>query len=310
MEKIITNKMDAVDTIFFERELERIKAKTYDIKYPALKAVQVFPVSTDAGPHAESITYRQWDQRGIAKIIANYADDLPRVDVGAKEYTSPIKAIGAAYGYSIQDIRTARALGKPLKEKQANTARRAHDQSWNSIAWRGDVSTGLNGLFTDANVTKTNAAVGTWSTATPDEIIYDINSAFADIIARTKGVANPDTVLIPPWQYAHISTTPRSSLSDTTILEFILRTSTYIKSIEMVNELASVEYDPIDNPGDTDNCMFIYEKSPDILTLEIPQPFEQFPVQERNLEFVVNTHSRIGGLIIYYPLEVELVYGI
>jgi hypothetical protein len=56
--------------------------------------------------------------------------------------------------------------------------------------------------------------------------------------------------------------------------------------------------------------MIVYRKDPDVLTLEIPQPFEQFPAQERNLEFVVPAHSRIGGVIVYYPLAIDITEGI
>ncbi len=56
--------------------------------------------------------------------------------------------------------------------------------------------------------------------------------------------------------------------------------------------------------------MITYKRSPDKLTLELPQLFEQFAAQERNLEFVVPAHGRIGGVIIYYPLSVNIVEGI
>jgi len=38
--------------------------------------------------------------------------------------------------------------------------------------------------------------------------------------------------------------------------------------------------------------------------------FEQLPVQERGLEYVVPCHSRIGGVIIYYPLSQVFKRGI
>lgn len=49
--------LDANESIFFERELEHVKARSYDIKYPEFKATMLIPVSTEAGPGAETITY-------------------------------------------------------------------------------------------------------------------------------------------------------------------------------------------------------------------------------------------------------------
>ena len=100
------SRTDADETSFFLRELEYVKSKTYDIVFPELKARKVIPVSFEAGPGAESITYRQFDQAGVAKIIANYGADLPRADVLGREFTSKIKSLGASYGWTVQEIRS------------------------------------------------------------------------------------------------------------------------------------------------------------------------------------------------------------
>ena len=51
-------------------------------------------------------------------------------------------------------------------------------------------------------------------------------------------------------------------------------------------------------------------RDPMALTLEIPQDFEQFEEQMRNLEYVVPCHSRCGGVLIYYPLSVVMMAGV
>ena len=102
---------DGDETAFFNRQLEFIKAKTFDILFPELKARSVLPVDFSAGPGAESITYRQFDQAGIAKIIANYAQDLPRADISGKEFTAKVRSLGASYGWTLQEIRAAKMAG-------------------------------------------------------------------------------------------------------------------------------------------------------------------------------------------------------
>ena len=135
MEKIVSVNLDANETIFFARELEYVKAKTFEVKYIRLKATQLIPVSTEAGSGAETITYQVQDAVGVAKIIANYADDLPRVDVIGKEVSTPIRGIGDSFGYSIQDIRAAQFAGKPLVQRKANAARKAIDTLIDNLAW-------------------------------------------------------------------------------------------------------------------------------------------------------------------------------
>ena len=76
--------LDADGAVFFQRQLEHIKARSYDVRYAELKARTLFPVSNEGGPGVTTITYRTYDQVGAAKIINAYADDLPRADVAGK----------------------------------------------------------------------------------------------------------------------------------------------------------------------------------------------------------------------------------
>lgn len=317
-EKIQSQNLDANESAFFARELEHIKARTFDIKYPELKATSLIPVSTEAGPGAETITYQQFDQVGIMKLIANYADDLPRADVFANEFTSQVKSLGGSYGYNIQEVRAAAMAGKPLNSRKASSVRKANELKVNSIAWFGDDDAGLLGMLNQPNVPAATVQVGatsgnsTWDGAspkTPEEILEDMNDAVTAVEETTLGVEIPDTILIPISQNRVISTTRLSDASDTTIKEFFMRNNPEITMIEWVNELKDVSPLPSGGGGPAD-VMIVYKRDPGILTLEIPQPFEQFPAQERNLEFVVPAHSRIGGVIVYYPLAINIVEGI
>lgn len=312
-EKIISQNLDANESAFFARELEFVKAKTYDKKYPQLKATRLIPVSTEAGPGASSITYQMFDQIGIMKIISNYADDLPRSDVFGKEFTSKVKSLGGSFGYNIQEIREAAMAGRPLNAKKAASVRKANEIKVNNLAWFGDTDAGLVGLLNNANIPAATAASGVggipWSVKTQAEILKDMNDSVTAIEETTKGVEIPDTILLPIAQWRIISTTNMGTGTDTTIKKYFMDNNPEITSIEWVNELKAVAPLPSGGAGPSD-IMIIYRKDPDVLTLEIPQPFEQFPAQERNLEFVVPAHSRIGGVIVYYPLAIDITEGI
>lgn len=313
---LASGRMDAGESIFFARELEKIKAKSYDVQYPEFTSTKTIPVSTDAGPGAESITYYQYDEVGFAKIISNYATDLPRVDLVGKMFNSPIKSIGTSYGYSIQDIRAAQMAGKPLQQRKANAARRANDQEANHIAYFGDDENGLYGLFTHPNittyvlptdgtlngVTAGTAAAAQFVNKTPDQVLRDLTGMLNTVVTLTKSVERPDTLLIPYDVHGDIGTRPRSDNSDTTILDFWIKNNPFVKNVEVVPEAQGA------GTGGTDLCL-IYKKDPDKLTLEIPQMFEQFPPQPEGLEFVTACHSRSGGVIIYYPLSIIITEG-
>lgn len=305
---------DAGESLFVLRQLDYVKTQTYDIKYAELKARKLIPVSSEADPGAENIFYRQYDQSGIAKIISNYADDLPDADVSGKEFSAAVKTLGSSYKYNIQELRAAMYGNVPLEQRRANAARRAIAQKENKIAFFGDSQTGLVGLFTAPNVTSVSiAATGTgsttqWVNKTPDQILFDMNLVANTVVSTSLGVENPDTMLLPLSQYNYVASTARSDFSDKTILNYFLENNPYIQQVEWVNELLGAGQS---GSGSAPySRMYAYRRSPEVLTMEVPSDFEQHELEKRNLVYKVQCTERFGGVLVYYPLAIAFGDGI
>lgn len=299
--------LDSAETMFFQGELEQVKAKSYDVLKVPLKAFELIPVDSTTAPGARTVTYEQYDSTGIAKIISNYADDLPTADVKGKEFHSTIKSIGNSYVYSKDDIRAAQFAGKPLNQRKANAAVEAHRQLMNKLAFFGDAEYGIQGLLTNANIPAAPVVAGaattlTWVTKTPDEILKDLNSAVSDMLDLTKGVEVPNTIVMPIAQYNHIATTARSANSDTTILQFFKGNNPGIE-VMWATELKGAF------TGGTDGFI-VYNRNPDKLFMEVPMMATMYPAQERGLAYTVSVESKFGGVIIPYPLSVSFRRGI
>lgn len=304
--------MDADEAFFFQRQLEHIKAKSYDVVYADLNARMVIPVSNEAGPGVQTITYRQYDQVGAAKIINAYADDLPRADVSGKEFTIPVRSVGASYGYNIDEIQASQMTGASLDQRRANAGSRAVEETINTIGFFGDTVSGLPGFLSNPNIptgSVVNPGSGTeWVNKTPDQILFDVNDLFADIFETTKMKERGNTLLLPPNQYSYISSTPRSATSDTTILQYLVQNSPYLNSVADVIPLN--ECTAGDNPLYSNDIMVAYNRSPDKLQFEIPVELEWMPVQRKNLEFIIPGRARVGGVNVYYPLSAAIAEGI
>ena len=305
--------LDADGAFFFQRQLEHIKARSYDVQYAELQARMLFPVSNEGGPGVTSITYRTYDQVGAAKIIQAYADDLPRADVAGKETTIPVRSVGISYGYNLDEIQASQLTGAALDQRRANAAMRSIEQKVNDVAFFGDAASGLPGLFDHPNIPSGAVVDGAgatkdWTSKTPDEILFDVNDLFADIFETTKMVERGNTLMLPPAQWSYISSTPRASNSDTTILMFLVQNSPYLSNVAdiiPVNECSSEL-----NPSLSADAMVAYDRNPDKLQLEIPVELEMMPVQQKNLEFIVPGRNRLAGLNIYYPLSLAIATGI
>ena len=283
--------------VFLARELETILARTFEVEYADIKYSQLIPLSSEVGNGADSFTYRVFDKQGSMKVIGDKAQDLPRADVLRKEVTLPVRSIGGSFAYTIQETRAAAMVpGMNLEQRRANAVRRAYEEKVQEIAYFGDSASGMKGFFNNDQVDKT--VPNKWfDTATTDEMLELLNEAPTRLVQNSNMKEMPNTMLVPYNVYRIISTTPRSSTSDTTVMEFFLRTNPMISSIEPINELEASK----SGGSLSKDRIVVNDRSPDKLQLHIPQPLEFLPPLRQALEFSVAAHARIGGLALYYP---------
>lgn len=306
-------------SVFFARELDHVKAKSYDKQYPVFTALNLFPNSSEADAGAETITYYTYDKTGLAKIIDNYATDLPRADVTGKPSFAQIKSLGASYGYSAQEMRASRLAGKSLDSRKAESARYQIDNLTNRIAWAGDAESGLMGVLSEGqNVPMFAITEGaesgktSWLEKTADEILDDVNGMQKQVDATTMNVERPDTLCVPSDVYMHIST---KRIPDTTmtVMKFILENAPYLKNIVPAPELNAnaVGTNPYAAAGaDGQGVAFLFHNDPEKMSLENPMAFYQYPLQAKNLEIVVPCEARTAGVIFYYPLSALIAVGV
>ena len=300
--------MDANEGVIFGRQLEYVESRAYEVKYPTLKGRNLFPVDYSVPTGAETFTYRMYDHQGAFNLITNYSDDFRRVNVTGVETTGKVHSYGAAVEYSVQDIRAAAFAGLPLQDHEVRAARRASEQKLDEIILNGEAGGNLFGVMTHPNVPSAAVPAGAstdteWSTKTPDEILADMNDIVTDMIDLTKGVEAPNKLILPIAQYELINNTARSTTSDTTILQFFLRNNEHVQSVESWYKLKGA------GAGGTD-VMIAYRDDPEVIETVIPQEFEMFPAQPKNMAFSVPCHARFGGVRIRYPLAVSIRRGI
>ena len=301
--------LDANETAFWKRELEHLKAQTYDVVYPGLAARLAFPVSKEGGSGITSITYQVWDSVGVAKIIGAYAKDIPRIDIKGTEVTVPVRRLADAFGLSLDEIRAAARVGRSLKPQKVIAAREGHEITLNNIAFNGDATHNLQGLFSHPNISNGAAPTGLWTggTTTPAQILADLKAGFGYIRTVTSMAEMPNALLLPGSYYDHIAMTPLSDYSrDTTILDFLLQKIPYLSgpdSILPCNECEAVS--SLAGASITEQPVATYyRKDKTKLELEVPEDINFLEPQREGLEEVTIVTMTTGGLNVYKPLSI------
>jgi hypothetical protein len=288
--------------LFLERQLEYIRPQVFEIQYADIKYPTILPVTSEAGPGAQTFTYRIMDSTGEFKLIADAADDLPRADISQTEKSINIRSFGGSFGYTVQELRAAQMANIALEQRRAAAVRRAYEEKVEDVAMFGESVVGLSGFFNNATVDVVAADkwfTGTTATGTTAQDMLELlNYGVSAIISASQMKEQPDTILMAYEDYNKVSTTRNSDSSDVTVLEYFLRTNPYIRNVEPINQLDS------SNGSLSTNRMVIYKRDPEKVQLHIPQPLELFPPQQRGLEFIVPAHARVGGVALYYPKSV------
>ena len=282
--------------LFLARELEQVLARTFEVQYADIKYSQILPISTEVATGSDSFTYKIFDAQGSMKIIADKGSDLPRADILRKEVTHPVRSLGASFAYSIQETRAAAQVpGLQLEQRRANAVRRAYEEKVQDVAYFGSSADGIDGLFNNANVDKIVPNKWFDGTITTDEMLEVLNEGPTRIIQNSNMKEQPNTMLVPQNVFRIISTRRASDASDTTVLEYFLRTNPYIRAVEPINDLEAAK------SVLSKDRIVCYDRSPEKLQLHIPQTLEFLPPVRQNLEFSVAAHARVGGVALYYP---------
>lgn len=304
---------------FAVRQATIIEPQVYAVKYPSIQYPDLVPVDTTGSAFASSVTYYSSDKHGAADWINGNASDIPMAGTTRSKFETPVHTGAIGYGWGWEELGKAQLLGINLPNDDAMAARRAAEEMVDRVALLGDTAKGFRGLFNytgSGGVTPGNAPNGDWGTllvagtATPAQIVDDLNSALLNVFNGTNTTSIADTLLLPWSKFLLISTRKMSADTDTTILQYFIANNVYTATtgqrvtIRGVRELDTV------GVGSTPRIV-AYRKDPEVLKLHMPMPHRFLPVfQDGPLSWKVPGVMRLGGLDIRLPKEVVYMDGV
>jgi hypothetical protein len=200
-------------------------------------------------------------------------------------------------------LRAAQFAGVPLETQRAITARRVIEFAIEKIGAEGSGIGGLKGLLNHPNVPLYAPDTGSWATATAEQMLEDLHSLVDQVISGNKETFYPDTMVLDGESRRLIARKHLDTVQETTVLAAFLKENDYIKTVESWNRCEDAD------AAGTGPRFVCYKRSPEVLVLDIPQEFESFPPQAKNLSFFVPCHARVGGVKIRYPLAVGYMDG-
>lgn len=309
-QQALNTRLDATSSAFVANQLTHVRAQTIQVTHAPLNAFSFFPVQTEIPVGAETAKQIYYDMVGMAIIIANSADDLPRADAVAEETAVNVRHVGASYGYSVIELENASFARVPLSTMKASAVKRAIDKKLNDIAFKGDSKYGITGFLQNSNLNEyTLTADGTgstttFSTKTAAQMFRDMTAFIESVPIATEYTEQMNTIGIAPEAYLALASTTYNSTTGLTVLQTLQAQHPEITRWVKLGELIKA-----DSTGAKDVMVGGYF-APDYIRLEIPKRFDQLPVEKRNLDYVIDCLASTVGVTVFKPFAFSIAEGV
>jgi len=295
-------RQDADLNPFFGRELEHVQGQLEKVEHPELLARTIIPSDPDPGPAgADTLTYQVIEHFGKAARGRAAPTTIPRADIAGAEVTQKVVRMYDAFGYEVEEIEASNMAGKNLDVERAFAAEQALAEDIDDLISLGDAAYGLEGFLNHSSV-DAEASSGAWDApASADTILAEVSLLVSQIFTDTKGIFQATDLALPLAAYSHISTTARSTTSDTTILQYILQNFPSLNTI--------FPWYRLDDVGGATKAV-AFAASPRVVRQAVQLEPSMLPPQEQNFEIVVNMRAKSSGVQVRHPKAMHYLTGL
>lgn len=309
----------AVSTLFTQQQLDYVMNLVLQQDFPErlMSSGALVPVSDEIDYRAETYSYRLLTHLGSAKIISAGAEDIPTVNAYIEKRMGFIRTLASSYEVTLEDLEAAQFANVNISGELGIATREVMEATTDTLGYTGDSVNNLQGFLNYPNVpvfsilNDGNINGGINSTLfyhkTSDQVYRDITTFITSMKTATRGIEVPEVLLLPQKQFDDISTRPYPSNTNSTLLEFLLRTQRATPN--GIQAVVPVDYLAGQGVGGTD-MMVLYRKRPDKIKYHIPLDFEQRPAQLMNFNQKVMCRMRLGGIVVMKPMCMRYAYGI
>lgn len=215
------------------------------------------------------------------------------------------------------DQQRLQGIGRSLDGILDTGIRLNYNKSLDWMVYKGAEAENIYGLVNNPTITATAAATGvstktTWKDKTADEILNDINDAINSAWAASQYDLSgmPNHVLIPPVQYAYITTKKVSEAGNVSILTYLLDNNiAKNQGVDIV--IAPSRWCTGAGTGSTDR-MVAYVNDESKVEIDIPVPLQRTFTQPSAEQFAYLTPyaANIGQVKFKYLSCILYVDGI
>lgn len=230
--------------------------------------------------------------------VGKNTDAIAGIALDIGKTAQPLTLWAMQIGWTIPELESAKAVGRPVDSQKFSGLQLKHQMDIDEQVYIGDDTIGVEGMLNSSKVGATNVNKN-WKTATPQEILDDVNLVLNNSWIASGFAVCPDKLLLPPVQFSLLTSRIVSDAGNISILEFL-----------KLNSLSnSVNGRPLDiqpskwcvkrGVGGTDRMM-TYTQSENRVRFPLV-PLQRTPIEYRDLRQLTTYFGRLGAVEFVYP---------
>ena len=228
------------------------------------------------------------------------------LDIG--KTPNPLTLWAMQLGWTLPELESAQRLGRPVDQQKFAGMQLKYQMDVDEQVYIGDTGLNVTGLVNNANVSVNNAVTGNWASATPAQILADIQTGEETAWSNAAFAVCPSKLLLPPTSFSLLNSTIVSTAGNISVLE-------YVKNNSLCN---SINGRPLDiqpckwltgRGASGKNRMVFYTQEKNRVRFPLV-PLQRTPLEYRDLRQLTTYFGRLGVVEWVYPETGNYVDGI
>ena len=219
------------------------------------------------------------------------------LDIG--KTTSPLSLWGMQLAWTLPELESAQKLGRPVDAQKFSGMQLKHQMDIDEQVYIGDTALGLTGLVNSTVGTNTNAQTGTWSTATAQQILDDVNELLNASYAASGFAICPSELRLPPLKFSMLISRVVSTAGNISILEFLKANSLSNSINGKPLNIQPLKWLYQRGAANADR-MVCYTKESNYVRFPLV-PLQRTPLEYRGIHQLTTYFGRLGAVEMPYP---------
>ncbi len=239
------------------------------------------------------------------------------LDIG--KTSQPLYLWAMEIGYTIPELLSAQQMGRPVDAQKFKGMQLKHQMDIDEMVYIGDTVVNKEGLLNSSLVTSAFVDVGAagytqWTYKTADEILEDVNTLIKDCWASSGYAICPSKLLLPPTQFAWITSQKVSNAGNVSILTFLEDNCISLKINGKKLDIQPCKWltgrgTAAGSPSAATDRMACYTQDKDRVRYPMV-PLQRTPLEYRSLYQLTTYFGRLGCVEFVYPETIRYSDGI